>query len=84
MLKQGKSGNLLRMVMVVTKIDLLPIELSPTRLEHWVRQRVRVDGVASKLTNVHIIKGKRVLIVQQVKLFHQLPHQSSLDSHTMQ
>ena len=83
-LKQGKSGNLLRMVMVVTKIDLLPIELSPTRLEHWVRQRVRVDGVASKLTNVHIIKGKRVLIVQQVKLFHQLPHQSSLDSHTMQ
>ena len=84
LLKQGKSGNLPRTVMVVTKIDLLPIELSPTRLEHWVRQRVRVGGVASKLTNVHIIKGKRVLIVQQVKLFHQLPYQSSLDSHTMQ
>ncbi|KAK7837507.1 gtp-binding protein brassinazole insensitive pale green 2, partial [Quercus suber] len=30
-LKQGKSGNLPRMVMVVTKIDLLPTELSPTR-----------------------------------------------------
>ena len=83
-LKQGKSGNLPRMVMVVTKIDLLPTELSRTRLEHWVRQRAREGGAASKLTNVHIIKGKRVLIVQQVKLFHQLPHQSSLDSHTMQ
>ncbi|XP_065615886.1 uncharacterized protein LOC112008393 [Quercus suber] len=80
-LKQGKSGNLPRMVMVVTKIDLLPTELSPTRLEHWVRQRAREGGAASKLTNVHIIKGKRV---QQVKLFHQLPHQNSLDSHTVQ
>uniref|UniRef100_A0A7N2KLL6 G domain-containing protein n=1 Tax=Quercus lobata TaxID=97700 RepID=A0A7N2KLL6_QUELO len=30
-LKQGKSGNLSRMVMVVTKIDLSPTELSPTR-----------------------------------------------------
>ncbi|KAK7830747.1 gtp-binding protein brassinazole insensitive pale green 2 [Quercus suber] len=30
-LKQGKSGNLPRMVMEVTKIDLLPTELSPTR-----------------------------------------------------
>ena len=83
-LRQGKWGNLPRMVMVVTKIDLLPTELSPTSLEHWVRQRAREGGAASKLTNVHIIKGKRVLIVQQVKLFHQLPHQSSLDSHTMQ
>ena len=84
-LRQGKSGNLPRMVMVVTKIDLLPTELSPMRLEHWVRQRAREGGAASKLTNVHIIKGKRVLIVQQAaKLFHQLPHQSSLDSHTMQ
>ena len=83
-LKQGKSGNLPRMVMVVTKIDLLSTELSPTRLEHWVRQRAREGGVESKLMNVHIIKGKRVLIVQQVKLFCQLPHQSSLDSHTMQ
>ena len=83
-LKQGMSGNLPRMVMVVTKIDLLPTELSPTRLEHWVRQRAREGGAARKLTNVHIIKGKRVLIVQQVKLFHQLPHQSNLDSHTMQ
>ena len=57
-LKQGKSGNLPRTVMVVTKIDLLPTELSPMRLEHWVRQRAREGGAASKLTNVHIIKAK--------------------------
>ena len=36
-LKQGKSGNLPRMVMVLTKINLLPTELSLMRLEHWVR-----------------------------------------------
>ena len=57
-LRQGKWGNLPRMVMVVTKIDLFPTELSPTRLEHWVRPRAREGGAASKLTNVHIIKTK--------------------------
>ena len=57
-LRQGKWGNLPRMVMVVTKIDLLSTELSPTRLEHWVRPRAREGGAASKLTNVHIIKTK--------------------------
>ena len=46
-LRQGKLGNLPRMVMVVTKIDLLPTELSPTRLEHWVRQRAR-EGSCGK------------------------------------
>ncbi|PQQ11340.1 GTP-binding protein BRASSINAZOLE INSENSITIVE PALE GREEN 2 chloroplastic [Prunus yedoensis var. nudiflora] len=30
--KQGKSGNVPRVVLVVTKIDLLPSSLSPTRL----------------------------------------------------
>ncbi|KAK9999728.1 hypothetical protein SO802_019331 [Lithocarpus litseifolius] len=57
--KQGKSGNLPRMVMVVTKIDLLPTELSPTRLEHWVRQRAREGGAASKMTNVHMVSAVR-------------------------
>nr|POE55858.1 gtp-binding protein brassinazole insensitive pale green 2, chloroplastic [Quercus suber] len=57
--KQGKSGNLPRMVMVVTKIDLLPTELSPTRLEHWVRQRAREGGAASKMTSVHMVSAVR-------------------------
>ncbi|XP_042490118.1 GTP-binding protein BRASSINAZOLE INSENSITIVE PALE GREEN 2, chloroplastic [Macadamia integrifolia] len=56
--KQGKSGNVPRVVLVVTKIDLLPPSLSPTRLEHWVRQRAR-EGGANKLTSVHLVSAVR-------------------------
>lgn len=56
--KLGKSGNVPRVVLVVTKIDLLPPLLSPTRLEHWVRQRAR-EGGANKLTSVHLVSSVR-------------------------
>ncbi|XP_027182931.1 GTP-binding protein BRASSINAZOLE INSENSITIVE PALE GREEN 2, chloroplastic [Coffea eugenioides] len=56
--KEGKSGNVPRMVLVVTKIDLLPSSLSPTRLEHFVRTRARESG-ASKLTSVHLVSAVR-------------------------
>ncbi|KAG2675102.1 hypothetical protein I3843_13G149200 [Carya illinoinensis] len=56
--KQGKSGNLPRLVLVVTKIDLLPSAVSPTRLEHWVRQRAR-EGGANKITSVHMVSAVR-------------------------
>ncbi|KAM3324450.1 GTP-binding protein BRASSINAZOLE INSENSITIVE PALE GREEN 2, chloroplastic [Capsicum chacoense] len=56
--KEGKSGNVPRMVLVVTKIDLLPSSLSPTRLEHWVRTRAR-EGGAFKLTSVHMVSAVR-------------------------
>ncbi|OIT33585.1 PREDICTED: GTP-binding protein BRASSINAZOLE INSENSITIVE PALE GREEN 2, chloroplastic [Nicotiana attenuata] len=56
--KEGKSGNVPRMVLVVTKIDLLPSSLSPTRLEHWVRTRAR-EGGAVKLTSVHMVSAVR-------------------------
>ncbi|XP_068652935.1 GTP-binding protein BRASSINAZOLE INSENSITIVE PALE GREEN 2, chloroplastic [Aristolochia californica] len=54
--KEGKPGNIPRVVLVVTKIDLLPPSLSPTRLEHWVRQRAR-EGGANKLTSVHLVSA---------------------------
>ncbi|XP_054809697.1 GTP-binding protein BRASSINAZOLE INSENSITIVE PALE GREEN 2, chloroplastic [Prosopis cineraria] len=54
--KQGKSGNVPRVVLVVTKIDLLPSPLSPTRLEHWIRQRARVGGV-NKITSMHMVSA---------------------------
>ena len=41
------------------QIDLLPTELSPTRLEHWVRQRAGEGGAASKMTSVHIVSVVR-------------------------
>lgn len=54
--KEGKSGNIPRVLLVVTKIDLLPSCISPTRLEHWVRTRAR-EGGAGKLTNVHLVSA---------------------------
>ncbi|KAL2329126.1 hypothetical protein Fmac_022553 [Flemingia macrophylla] len=54
--KQGKSGNVPRVVLVVTKIDLLPSSLSPTRLEHWIRQRAREGGI-NKVTSLHMVSA---------------------------
>ncbi|XP_076914595.1 GTP-binding protein BRASSINAZOLE INSENSITIVE PALE GREEN 2, chloroplastic-like [Bidens hawaiensis] len=54
--KEGRSGNLPRVVLVVTKIDLLPTSISPTGFEHWVRTRAR-EGGANKLTKVHLVSA---------------------------
>lgn len=54
--KQGKSGNVPRVVLVVSKIDLIPSSVSPTRFEHWVRQRAR-EGGANKITSVHLVSA---------------------------
>ncbi|KAL2239689.1 GTP-binding protein BRASSINAZOLE INSENSITIVE PALE GREEN 2, chloroplastic [Sesamum indicum] len=56
--KEGKSGNIPRVLLVVTKIDLLPSSISPTRLEHWVRTRAR-EGGAGKITSVHLVSAMR-------------------------
>ncbi|CAL0329326.1 unnamed protein product [Lupinus luteus] len=56
--KQGKSGNVPRVVLVVTKIDLIPSSLSPTTFEHWIRQRAREDGI-NKITRLHMVSSLR-------------------------
>ncbi|KAL0459897.1 UNVERIFIED_CONTAM: GTP-binding protein BRASSINAZOLE INSENSITIVE PALE GREEN 2, chloroplastic [Sesamum latifolium] len=56
--KEGKSGNIPRVLLVVTKIDLLPGNISPTGLEHWIRTRAR-EGGAGKLTSVHLVSAVR-------------------------
>ncbi|XP_076912101.1 GTP-binding protein BRASSINAZOLE INSENSITIVE PALE GREEN 2, chloroplastic-like [Bidens hawaiensis] len=56
--KEGRSGNLPRVMLVVTKIDLLPTSISPTGFEHWVRTRAR-EGGANKLTKVHLVSAVR-------------------------
>ncbi|XP_026442126.1 GTP-binding protein BRASSINAZOLE INSENSITIVE PALE GREEN 2, chloroplastic-like [Papaver somniferum] len=56
--KQGKTGNVPRVVLVVTKIDLLPPCVSPTRLEDWVRTRAR-EGGANNVTSVHLVSAVR-------------------------
>ncbi|CAA0825762.1 P-loop containing nucleoside triphosphate hydrolases superfamily protein [Striga hermonthica] len=69
--KEGKSGNIPRVLLVVTKIDLLPSSISPTRLDHWVRSRAR-EGGAGKITGVHLVSamkewGVRSLVDDVVK-----------------
>ncbi|TYK21671.1 GTP-binding protein BRASSINAZOLE INSENSITIVE PALE GREEN 2 [Cucumis melo var. makuwa] len=54
--KQGKSGNVPRVVLVVTKTDLLPSSLSPTTFERWVRQRAREGGI-NKITSLHMVSA---------------------------
>ncbi|KAI3913123.1 hypothetical protein MKW98_007139 [Papaver atlanticum] len=54
--KQGKSGNVPRVVLVVKEIDLRC--LSPTRLEHWVRTRAR-EGGAGKVISAHLVSAVR-------------------------
>ncbi|XP_078432052.1 P-loop containing nucleoside triphosphate hydrolases superfamily protein [Wolffia australiana] len=56
--KEGKPGNVPRVLIVVTKIDLLPGCLSPTGLEYWVRQRAH-EGGAGKITGVHLVSSLR-------------------------
>eukprot|EP01018_Ginkgo_biloba_P021590 Gb_19145 [translate_table: standard] len=56
--KDGKSGNVPRLVLVATKIDLLPTQVSPTRLENWARQRSRIGG-AVKLHGVHMVSAHK-------------------------
>ncbi|XP_051134350.1 GTP-binding protein BRASSINAZOLE INSENSITIVE PALE GREEN 2, chloroplastic [Andrographis paniculata] len=54
--KEGKPGNVPRVVLVVTKIDLLPSSISPTGLEYWIRTRARENGVG-KLTSLHLVSA---------------------------
>ncbi|GLT65175.1 hypothetical protein SLA2020_376210 [Shorea laevis] len=56
--KKGKSGNVPRIVLVVTKLDLLPSSVSPTGFEHWVRQRAR-EGGASRIAKLHFVSPVR-------------------------
>lgn len=56
--KEKRSGNIPRIVLVVTKIDLLPSSISPTRFEHWVRTRAWENGVI-KITSLHLVSAVR-------------------------
>ncbi|KAK3027147.1 hypothetical protein RJ639_041248, partial [Escallonia herrerae] len=56
--KEGKSGNVPRLVLVVTKIDLLPSSIAPNTFERWVRARAK-EGGATKLTSVHLVSAVR-------------------------
>ncbi|KAG6547208.1 hypothetical protein Mapa_011460 [Marchantia paleacea] len=54
--QDGKSGNVPRLVICLNKVDLLPGQISPIRLEQWVRRRSRAGGV-SQISGVHVVSA---------------------------
>lgn len=65
--KEGKPGNVPRLVLVATKIDLLPRSVGPTALDQWVRNRAR-EGCENglKLAAVHLVSSVRGWGVQNL------------------
>lgn len=55
--KEGKPGNVPRVLLVVTKCDVLPSSIAPEWLEEWVRRRVHECTGFLKLTDVHLVSS---------------------------
>ena len=64
--KKGKK--LPKLVLVATKIDLLPSQVSPTRLDRWVRHRASAVG-APKLSRVYLVSARKDLGVRNLLSF---------------
>lgn len=63
-IEAGKGGEL-RLILVATKVDLLPPQISPARLDRWVRTRARVGG-APKLNGVFLVSAHKDLGVRNL------------------
>lgn len=64
--KHGKK--LPKLVLVAAKVDLLPSQISPTRLDRWVRHRARAGG-APKLSGVYLVSARKDLGVRNLLSF---------------
>ncbi|KAL8495878.1 hypothetical protein ACS0TY_019843 [Phlomoides rotata] len=72
-LGEGKDGSkhskkLPKLVLVATKIDLLPSQVSPARLDRWVRHRAKANG-APKLSAVYMVSSRKDLGVRNLLAF---------------
>ncbi|XP_009628823.1 GTP-binding protein BRASSINAZOLE INSENSITIVE PALE GREEN 2, chloroplastic-like [Nicotiana tabacum] len=65
-LKQSKK--LPKLVLVATKVDLLPSQVSPARLDKWVRHRAKANG-APKLSGVYMVSSRKDLGVRNLLAF---------------
>ena len=63
--QEGKAGNTPRLLVVMNKIDLLPRQISPNRLEQWVRRRSKAGGV-TRVAGVHLVSAFRGWGVEQL------------------
>ncbi|KAM7505376.1 hypothetical protein LguiB_004280 [Lonicera macranthoides] len=62
------SKKLPKLVLVATKADLLPSQISPTRLDRWVRHRAKALG-APKLRGVYLVSSRKDLGVRNLLAF---------------
>ncbi|XP_015876534.3 GTP-binding protein BRASSINAZOLE INSENSITIVE PALE GREEN 2, chloroplastic [Ziziphus jujuba] len=62
------SKKLPKLVLVATKVDLLPSQISPARLDRWVRHRARAGG-APKLSGVYLVSAHKDLGVRNLLSF---------------
>ncbi|KAK6289793.1 hypothetical protein POUND7_001334 [Theobroma cacao] len=62
------SKKLPKLVLVATKVDLLPSQISPTRLDRWVRHRAKAGG-APKLNGVYLVSSRKDLGVKNLLSF---------------
>lgn len=62
------SKKLPKLVLVATKVDLLPSEISPSRLDRWVRHRAKAGG-APKLSGVYMVSSRKDLGVRNLLSF---------------
>ncbi|XP_027072680.1 GTP-binding protein BRASSINAZOLE INSENSITIVE PALE GREEN 2, chloroplastic-like isoform X1 [Coffea arabica] len=57
-----------KLVLVATKVDLLPSQISPARLDRWVRHRAKANG-APKLSGVYLVSARKDLGVRNLLAF---------------
>ncbi|OMO68250.1 hypothetical protein CCACVL1_20010 [Corchorus capsularis] len=62
------SKKLPKLILVATKVDLLPSQISPTRLDRWVRHRAKAGG-APKLNGVYLVSSRKDLGVKNLLTF---------------
>ncbi|GMI76537.1 hypothetical protein HRI_001323000 [Hibiscus trionum] len=62
------SKKLPKLVLVATKVDLLPSQISPTRLDRWVRHRAKAAG-APNLNGVYLVSSHKDLGVKNLLAF---------------
>ncbi|KAI8549744.1 hypothetical protein RHMOL_Rhmol06G0049100 [Rhododendron molle] len=62
------SKKMPKLVLVATKVDLLPSQISPARLDRWVRHRAKAGG-ALKLNIVYLVSAQKDTGVRNVLAF---------------
>ncbi|KAJ3692436.1 hypothetical protein LUZ60_012786 [Juncus effusus] len=63
--KKSKLSKLPKLILVATKVDLLPSQVSPARLDKWVRSRSKANG-AHKPDEVILVSSHKDLNIRNL------------------